>query len=258
MSKKLQKYIERQPDYPEGFQFKTAILVTDSKGYTLRNSCIDNEFPIESWCKVGATTKELVDLINSRITKAIHRHHQIIIYLWGGTCDITTKKGKFIHLRHKHKTVTNIIKEFRRAIEIVNQHPGAEIKFVDCPILSITKWNKHKHHHKPELFKTDDFVATKQVQDLNRKIWDLNKELNTTSVRISKYYFRGRKRRGGQTRKSVNLSINNKDGIHPGRLLSLVITKHLLLDTYKECFNIISQEDIVQITVEQEELITLF
>jgi hypothetical protein len=71
-----------------------------------------------------------------------------------------------------------------------------------------------------------------------------------TSVKISKYYFRGRKRKGGKTRKSVNLSINSKDGIHPGRLLSLAITKHILLDTYTECFDIIQESEIVQIRVD--------
>jgi AMMECR1 domain-containing protein len=66
------------------------------------------------------------------------------------------------------------------------------------------------------------------------------------------------KRKGGKTRKSVNLSINSKDGIHPGRLLSLAITKHILLDTYTECFDIIQESEIVQIRVEQDELSSLF
>jgi hypothetical protein len=34
-----------------------------------------------------AQTSVLVDLIEKRISKAITRHHHIIIYLWSGTCD---------------------------------------------------------------------------------------------------------------------------------------------------------------------------
>ena len=120
--------------------------------------------------------------------------------------------------------------------------------------MSIRNWNKNKDHPKPETFKVDDFIITRQIQELNYKIWEINK----TSVKISKYYFRGRKRKGGKTRKSVNLSINSKDGIHPGRLLSLAITKHILLDTYTECFDIIQESEIVQIRVEQDELSSLF
>lgn len=67
MSRKLQKYIAEQPQYPNGFQYKTAILVSDSKGFTLRNACKENEFPLETWCKSGATTEVLVDLIRNRI-----------------------------------------------------------------------------------------------------------------------------------------------------------------------------------------------
>jgi hypothetical protein len=50
--------------------------------------------------------------------------------------------------------------------------------------------------------------------------------------------------RGG-TRKSVNITINKKDGIHPGKLLSLAITKHILLDTYKECYQVVHESEIM-------------
>jgi hypothetical protein len=63
-----------------------------SKGYTLRNACLRNDFPLETWCISGATTETLVDLINSRIRKAVTRHYKIIIYLWAGTCDLTIKE----------------------------------------------------------------------------------------------------------------------------------------------------------------------
>ena len=89
------------------------------------------------------------------------------------------------------------------------------MKLIDCPLLSIRHWNKNKGHPKPETFKIDDFIITRQIQELNHKVCEINEQLNKTSVKISKYYFRGRKRKGGKTRKSVNLSSNSKDGIHP-------------------------------------------
>ena len=230
MSRKIQKYIDRQPQQPEGFRYRTPILVSDSKGFTLRNFCKDRHFPIESWCQSGATTSQLVDIIEERLPKAIKRHHSIIIYLWAGTCDLTYKEGRYIKLRHKSfKSVNNILEQYRRAIKIIESYTNADIKFVDCPILSISWWNKFKGHRDPDSFKNSDSLVTKQVKYLNQKIWSLNHKLNKDSVKISKYFFRGRKRQGGNTRKSVTLSINNKDGVHPGKLLSLAITKHLLL-----------------------------
>ncbi|CAC5404318.1 unnamed protein product [Mytilus coruscus] len=252
MSRKLEKYIAKQPQYPEGFQYKTPILVSDSKGST---SCIEKEFPLETWCKSGATTEVLVDLIKNRIEKSIKRHQHVIIYLWSGTCDLTKKEGRYIKLKsHSKKSIQTI----NRAINIVSKYQNAEIKFIDCPLLSISNWNKYKGHKNPETYKVEDFLVNKQIQELNYKIYQNNSKLNKTSVKVSKYFFRGRKRRKGQIRKSVNLSINNKDGIHLGRLLSLAISKSILLDTYIECFNIDQNSELLQIRVEQDELNTLF
>lgn len=79
MRSKLRNYISQQPQLPQGFWYKTPILESDRKGFTIRNACAQNEFPIESWCKAGARTSELVDIIQERIQKAIKRHNQIVI-----------------------------------------------------------------------------------------------------------------------------------------------------------------------------------
>jgi hypothetical protein len=70
MTSKLRKYIAEQPHTPNGFRYKTPILVSDSKGFTIRNACQDDKFPVESWCIAGAQTSVLVDLIEKRISKA--------------------------------------------------------------------------------------------------------------------------------------------------------------------------------------------
>ena len=259
MTSKLRKYIAEQPHTPNGFRYKTPILVSDSKGFTIRNACQDDKFPVESWCISGAQTSVLVDLIEKRISKAITRHHHIIIYLWSGTCDLTCKKGKYISLRHQNnKTVNCILDQYHRAIRIVAQHPRAEIKCIDCPILSIVNYNQYKGHDKPEIFKVEDFQVTRQIKALNSEIVKLNDSLNKKTINISKYFSRGRKIKRGGTRKSVNITINKKDGIHPGKLLSLAITKHILLDTYKECYQVVHESEIIQLHVEEEELLTLF
>jgi len=259
MKEKLRKYIAEQPHIPTGFRYKTPILVSDSKGYTLRNAGRQNEFPTELWCITGAKTHKLVDLIEERIDKAINRYCNIIIYLWSGTCDITTKSGRYIKLSHiSDKTVKEIVEQFERAITIIQKYPGAEIKFIDCPLLSIVKYNKHKGHKHSEHFKADDFKATEQIKQLNSKILALNSRLSKTTIRVSKYYFRARKLKPGKYRKSINISINQRDGVHPDQLLSLAITKHILLDTYSECYNIIDESDKVQLRVEEEELQKLF
>ena len=148
--------------------------------------------------------------------------------MWSGTCDLTIKKGKFIELRHSgKKTVDQIVEQFHRAINIVEKYPTAEIKFIDCPILSIVKYNTYKRHNKPEIFKVDDFSVTRQVIQLNARITHLNNSLFKNTINISKYFFRGRKVKRGGTRKSVKISINKKDGVHSGQLYSLAIVKQI-------------------------------
>jgi len=257
MSNKLRRYIEEQPQQPAGFRYKTPILVSDSKGYTLRNACTKYDFPLESWCVSGAGTEELVDLIQKRIGKALKRHKYIIIYLWTGTCDLTVKSGKYIKLRHhSNKSVDTIIDQYNRAIKLVEKFEGAEIKIVDCPILSIVNWNKNKKHNNPAKFRVDDFQVTRQIKLLNSKISEINRSLTKNTKKTSQYYFRGRKVKRGGIRKSVRVSINKADGVHPGTLL--VTTKHLLIDTYTECFHMRQESDIVQLHVEEEELLSLF
>ncbi|CAG2228076.1 unnamed protein product [Mytilus edulis] len=186
MSRKLEKYIENQPQYPDGFQYKTPILVSDSKGFTLRNACKEKEFPLESWCKSGAITEVLVDLIKSRIEKSIKRHQHVIIYLWSGTCDLTKKEGRFIKIKsHSKQSIQTIEEQYNRAINIVSKYQNAEIKFIDCPLLSISNWNKYKGHKNPETYKVEDFLVTKQIQELNYKIYQLNSKLNKTSVKVT-------------------------------------------------------------------------
>lgn len=257
MSTRLKQYIRDQPHKPcNKEKYRTPILVSDSKGFTLRNHSPDSEFPFELWCCSGARTHKLVDLIEERITKAVKRHGKIVIYLWAGTCDITQKAGKYIRLRSSsNKAVEEIISEYNRAIKIVEKfHTQAKLKIMDCPISSIQQWNKNKGHYNPSIFKSEDSNLTKQITFLNKKIWCINKKLGTNSVRTSQFYFRSRKERSHRSRKSIKISLNNKDGVHPGKLLSLAITKKLLLDSYKECFITIPDNAILQILVEEEEL----
>lgn len=259
MSSRIKKYLHEQPHTPEGLKYRVPILVSDSKGYTLRNHCQDFEFPLECWCHPGARTRQLVDIIEARIRKAIQRHKNIIIYLWAGTCDITYKKGKYIFLRHQsEQAVEDILKQYQRAINIIARYKNAELKLIDCPFLSISNWNTSKGHPEPESFKESDLKVTNQIKSLNKGIWKLNSRLGKVSIRVSQYFIKRRKTRARKARTSVNLNINSKDGVHPGELLSLAISKNILLDTYQECYHIIKESEHLQIRVEKEELLSLF
>ena len=268
---KLRNYIREEPQRPKGLQNRTPVLVSDSKGLTLRNYCPDFKFPFEQWCISGARTRDLLNIIKQRTTKALQRHGKILIYLWAGTCDITKKCGKEICIRNKDNiTVNNIIRDYQSIIEYLEQF-GADVilKIVDLPILSIQKWNtKHLRNNqiKPQdlqKYKDEDKILTEQISDLNKRIWQMNKTAGHQPIKTSQFYFRTRggkvkrKQKSKKIRHSVRISLNKEDGVHPGKTVSLVITKLLLLDSYTECFISVPSEDILQIRIDEEELLKL-
>jgi hypothetical protein len=40
--------------------------------------------------------------------------------------------------------------------------------------------------------------------------------------------------------------------------LGSTIAKHIILDTYKECYQIVHKSEIIQLLMEEEELLTVF
>jgi len=261
----IRKYLREQPQKPTGIQNRIPILISDSKGFTLRNNCPDFTFPFELWCIPGARTTQLVDIVKNRIEKAIIRHKRIVIYFWSRTCDLTEKTGKYIRLRNKTlKTVDNIIQEHQRLLNYVEKF-GSEvtITIVDCPLLSIQKWNSHfkpnKRTSKTKIEEdiNEDKILTKQLSILNKKIWELNIKIGNKPIKTSQFYFRTRGNKRKPCRHSVKISLNTQDGVHPGKLICLKITKLLLLDSYKQCYTSVPSEEILQVLVEEKELLTL-
>ena len=257
---KLRNYLLTQPDKPDGRQIKRAILVSDSKGYCLRNNYPrpNSPFDFELWCETSADCKTLVDIIEARIQKGIRRHRKIVIYFWGGTCDITEKVDDLLKLREKvdDTALSNILEQLHRAINIVEQHKGAEIKFIGIPTISIIAWNKRKGQIDTDSLLDQENQVARQVELLNREIVTLNNSLNQNSILLNKALDRSRKKSGQPARHSLKLSLL-KDGVHPGRFLSLHWTRILIKDTFYKCYRETPKqqiEDVLQIDVNSSEL----
>lgn len=259
----IRKYLKEEPQKPTGVQNRFPILASDSKGYTLRNYCPELKFPFELWCIPGARASKLTDIIRDRTEKALARHGKIIIYLWSGTCDLTVKEGKSIRLRNKDcKSIENILSEFKSLIRYLDKYGSRVIlRIVDCPLLSISKWNIK--HLKPstkevEKYKKEDKLLTEQLTTLNKRIWQLNLNVGFQPIKTSQFYFRTRSGKNKTAlRHSVRTTLNKQDGVHPGKTISLIFCKLLLLDSYKECFITIPSEERLQVLVEEEELLSL-
>jgi len=60
------------------------------------------------------------------------------------------------------------------------------------------------------------------------------------------------------TNDMVDYSYSMANLFHPGQLYSLAIVKQILLDTYKECYHIRQESELLQLHTEEAELLSLF
>ena len=255
---RLIAYLNTQPDKPEGRQDRRAILVSDSKGKRLKTHYPKPGFPFELWCESSASCERLVDIIEEKIARAIRKHKKILIYFWGGTCDITEKPDKYIYLREQddNTAISDILAQLHRATNIVQQYTGAQIKFVGIPTISIIAWNKSKGKTNTDSLRDQEDQVGRQVDLLNSEIASLNESISQNSLLLNKALTRSRKKKGKAARHSQKLTLLT-DGVHPGPFLSLHWTRILLKDSFYHCYKNIPkqpQEDVLRVDVDSSEL----
>ena len=79
-----------------GFKHQT-ILVTDSKGQGIRR-VVPSLARFKIISKAGASAADC-DLLDE-VKKNIKGKKSPVVLVWFGTCELTSKKGKYINLRH--------------------------------------------------------------------------------------------------------------------------------------------------------------
>ena len=80
-----------------------------------------------------------------QLDDAVRRHINILIYVWTGTCDITTKRSNeelVVRSPHSKHTANKIIEQYRRAIDLIEPYGNdVQIKFLDYLTFLPSKWN---------------------------------------------------------------------------------------------------------------------
>jgi len=225
------------------------ILISDSKGFTLRNSYLKkypslNHYPLELWCIAGATTEKLIELLVERLPKAIKRHENITLYLWSGTCDLSSKRSGKLELVCWDDTKVSEVKDsFKKAFTLMSGFPSVTLKILECPQYSISKWNEFKGYQRDiELDRLVEKELNRQVATLNSYIRVLNDDHNSNTLNINNCVIRARGgRKSKRNRVSVNLKLY-KDGIHPGEILSELWTLMIIDAICKSCC--VSEKDL--------------
>ena len=239
---KLKKYLKRKLPVTEGEKQLTPCILTDSKGRYLRELCnSDIEREIVWWDYSGRTTSKgyswLVDNLDRQITRLGNVH----VYIWLGTCDLTTYDHSFISpSSESDTTIKSICDIYRQIIQLIRDRPNCRLTFLEIPVYSIVEWNKYKRHDKPNSFKKQDDLLIGQVIALNEKIRGLNSELSSRaaspifSTDISHIQTNSRSHKT-TIRDNYNFSLY-KDGIHPTEVLAKVWLKKITQVVQSDCW----------------------
>ena len=162
--KKLERSIERIPRVTaRNLEYKPIVL-TDSKGWSVRREC--RNVPQVQWEILnGGTTEHYYNWIRRNIASLQRRHNKVRLFLWTGTCDFTTKVNKFIYLSDD---VDEAVKKYRNLLDqiekTVSDYNKVNISYLPIPHLSIEKWALTKGHRDSASFKEQD----KKTQRNNR------------------------------------------------------------------------------------------
>lgn len=221
------RYLERPFWLPTKIQDRKLIVITDSKGKNLLDaqdkigskcdiSQIEHNILIE-WA-VGRTTEQGAKFIENNLTKYLHRFNKILIAIWTGTCDLTYKNGRYIHLSQTR--VEDILRQYHRILSRTEMYKDrVQIVFLECPYYSIRIWNENKGHGNIEEFKNEDASLTFNIDNLNKNIHEINKMQGINAPKFTLDLTHRRKSNKSYTTETIAYSLL-RDGIHPDRILS--------------------------------------
>ena len=237
---KLRKFLDKPRDPPTGTKTHQPILLTDSKGNHLKNFAIHAaETDILWWSKGGAKTADSAAWLKRNISWKTSNYENIWLYVWLGTCDLTSKNKQYISLTQNY-SVENITQKYEEIIRTVNKNPGSRITILETPIYSIKKWNESKGHKNPDQFDEQDKILADRIFELNGKVREINKNLHTHSPEFSSDAKTSDKYRSGKDRKLKTKKYYNfklfKDGVHPDTLLAKTWLKKIAEQTKRDCW----------------------
>lgn len=257
---RLIKYLNKPRQAVNGTIRLTPVIISDSKGISLREQ-VDSHIgrQIQWWCKSGAKTQESLSWFNSKIANRIASFGNLSIYIWLGTCNLTTRdKNGYISLTSDNEdTVQFILDKYQEFMNIIRNYPQSKITFLEIPVYSIKKYNqkiklknesrRNRNNRECESntdSKTDNLEdhtsrLEQQITKINESIRYLNETLGSRSPNFSLHLQNRRQRSRGSkqpTEKYYNYNLYS-DGLHPSRLLARTWLKEIEDQIQSDCWS---------------------
>ena len=137
--------------------------------------------------KKGATAEDRLGYLQVNLSQNLIRLNQITLFVWIGTCNLTTKSNGFIELgstnRNSAFEFINILIQIYHFVRTFG--PSVKLVFLHLPLYSIYHYNKFHNHPDPDKFSDQDFVLHQQINIVNDYINDTNRLLQVYTPRLS-------------------------------------------------------------------------
>lgn len=107
----------------------TPVVLSDSKGCWLQGKeTHQSEREIIWWSKSSEKIQKRVQYLENIIAEKVKTLGNIWLYVWLGTCDLTSKQGKYISITSEtgDETIDHIIEYFNQIINIIKKYPGCK------------------------------------------------------------------------------------------------------------------------------------
>ena len=152
------KYLEKAKDLDKDLPTRKRfpIVLSDSKGNYVKPYVKSIGRDIRWWNVRGLTTEAAVDWVIGKNDSKIRKHGPLCIYVWLGTCDLTTKSSRVVSLnRNFKKDCDETMARYERLSAYCSSRE-ADIVLLEVPYFSITEYNRYLGHKNPESFQDQD------------------------------------------------------------------------------------------------------
>lgn len=141
------------------------------------------------------------------IWRELNTLHNVTLYVWVGTCNLTKREGDFIYHRSRDNSAVNkLISDLKNIYHFVKQF-GNQVKLVfsQLPVYSIHEFNAYQGYQEENSFEEDDYILKEQIDAVNFYIHDTNRFLHAISPKFSEDLQKPRRRKTSTT---ISYNIN--------------------------------------------------
>ena len=178
--------------------------------------------------------------LQDNFERELNTLHNITLYVWVGTCNLTKIEGDFIYLRSRDNSAVNkLIFDLKNIYHFVKQF-GNQVKlvFLQLPVYSIHEFNAYQGYQEENSFKEDDYILKQQIDAVKFYINDTNRLLHVISPKFSEDLQKPRRRKTSTT---ISYNINYsllKDGVHPDNILVKLWLIRITNLIHKDCYTL--------------------